>query len=509
MADRDNLLLGLDIGTTGTKCLVTDARGRVISEAYQAYATDTPQAGYAEQDAEDWWHAVVSTVRTCAADTPDRQAITAIGLSSQGGSLVPVDAAGLPLRKAIVWLDQRGRKQSQYISGCLPPDYLYLTTGWNAIAGLNAVQILWLRDHEPELFYKTGRFLSTIDFIIGRLTGDPVIDPSNAGITQLFNINDRQWDKRILDLLGISPAQLPRVVESGVIVGTLSKRAAAELGLSDQVAVVSGGHDQYCAALGAGAVNEGDIVLATGTAWVALGVTDQPAFNLQTHAAQSIHTVKGKWGSIQSLSHGGICLEWLRKNLERPQADGRRPSPEPYREIDAQVMKKMAEPSNLLFYPYFNGSPAPNADAGNRGAFLGLDLCHDRYDLARAIMEGVAYQAAWMLDSLLPGKSPDLNCLKLLGGATKSSVWPQMMANILNKPVLMPKVTHMACAGAAILAGLATRIYATPLDGYKNQIREETVVCPAPADAAACRISFERYKRLAGSLAAGYAAWDG
>ncbi|MEA4889155.1 MAG: FGGY family carbohydrate kinase [Clostridiaceae bacterium] len=508
----DGLLLGLDIGTTGTKCLAVDADGTIIRQAYQSYPTSTPQPGFAEQNAEDWWQAVLTTVRTCLPEEELRHAVTAIGLSSQGGSLVPIDVNGSPLRPAIVWLDQRGVQESAYFRENLPEDYFYLATGWNLSAGLNAVEILWLKEHEPQIFAGTDKFLSTLDFITGRLTGQYVIDPSNAGISQLYNINERDWDRRILDLIGITPDRLAKVMDSGAPIGTLCSRAADELGLPRQTVVVNGGHDQYCVALGAGAIHDGDIMLATGTSWVALAVSDQPQFNSRTHAAQSIHTVKGKWGSIQSLSNGGICLEWFRSKMERKLPDQAVPalcgSLESYQALDHFIDGRGPALQGPLFFPYFNGSPEPNHATQNRGTFLGLDLSHDRYDLIRAIMEGVVYQTVWMMDTLRPAGQQEPLLLKMLGGAGNSTVWTQMVADILGNPVQKPGMTQAACAGAAILAGLATRQFRTPAEGYKKLAGEDQIIYPDPIRSERYQLLFARYKRLALTLADCYDVWQ-
>lgn len=494
MGELNGLLLGLDIGTTGTKCIVIDCDGNMIANAYQEYPIHSPQPGWAEQDANDWWDAVLTTVKKCTSDEKVRNSIVSIGLSSQGGTMVPVDINGEPLRKAIVWLDGRGSRQGNYIKEKTPENYFYLTTGWQLGSGLNAVEILWMKENEPDLFARTYKFLSTIDFIAMKLTGEYCIDPSNAGISQLINLMEFQWDGRILELVGINDEKLPKVVNSGEVIGKLNPNTIQELGLSKQVTVVSGGHDQYCVALGAGATSMGDILLATGTAWVMMGISEKPMFDINTFAAQSIHTVKGMWGSMQALGNGGVCLEWFRKKMEKTAKNTEIVQLEEYKEIDCIAGQRPPGANGITFYPYFNGSAAPNWDINSKGTFLGLELCHDRYDMMRAIMEGVAFQSIWMLDSLNIGKS-ELHSLKMLGGATKSKIWAQMVADIIDKPVIIPELMNTACVGAVILAGTASGIFKDAEDGYKSLVKKEIEILPDKRNSCCYKDLFSKYKK--------------
>ena len=495
METEMELLIGVDIGTTGTKCMVIDRQGRIHASAYKGYVTYNDQLKHAEQEAMDWWEAVVSTVKECTLDEKIRSSIVAIGLSSQGGSMVPVDEKGIPLRRAISWLDKRSGSQFRTFTENTSKDYFYKTTGWNLSDGLNAVAIRWMQENEPFLFEKTFKFLSTIDFIIMKLTGLYAIDPSNAGITQLYNINERKWDGEIVRLVGISEDKLPDVISSGEVIGRISDCASRELGLSTRVKVVSGGHDQYCVALGTGAFNEGDVLLATGTAWVALGVSEQPGFDTETYLAQSIHTVKGRWGSIGALSNGGICLQWFKDNLGKTSEKDGFSRYETYEAIDNQVQSKPVGANGVMFYPYDT--------LASKGTFVGLDLSHDRYDIARAVMEGVAFNGAALLEKVCKNSKKPMN-LKMLGGATRSKVWRQMVTDIIGIPVTVPKVADIACLGAALLAGSGVGVFKDAVEGYNSLIKDEMELVPDKTNAELYKEIFQSYKDRADSLAECY-----
>ena len=499
----NELMIGIDVGTTGTKSMVVDVKGNIISSAYQGYPTYNSKPKYSEQEADDWWKAVVSTVRECTADDTVRRSVVSIGLSSQGGSMVPVDGNGVPLRRAFVWIDKRGEKQCEYFRKNTSEDYFYLTTGWELSLGLNAVQIRWMMENEQELFSRTDKFLSTIDFVNMKLTGSAFIDPSNAGITQLINLSRMDWDSTIMELAGITKEKLPQIISSGKMIGKLTAKAAEELGLSKDVQVVSGGHDQYCVALGAGAVNTGDVLLATGTAWVTLRVSDKPMFDSQTHLAQSVHTVSGKWGSIGSLDNGGSSLKWFRDNFGKYIVKDGEAELESYQQIDSFVEKKRPGANGVTFYPFFNGTSIPNYDTLSKATIMGLDLSNDRYDVARAVMESVVFQTKRNLELFDPANK-DFTNLKMLGGATRSSVWRQMVVDIMGKPIKVPQVADIACVGAAILAGCGANLFPDTYDGYLRLKQEETEYFPDQKSANLYKELYEIFKKRSDLLAECY-----
>lgn len=484
-------LLGIDVGTTGTKTLLFSADGQLMGHAYRGYDMYNPQVGYSEQNAEDWWNAVCETVREVCGDPEIGKAVAAISLSLQGGTMVAVDKDMQPVRPAMVWNDGRGGPQmEEYLREVGEAETMYQKTGWRLGRSMLAIESRWMKDNEPELFEKTAMFLSVPDYVSMKMTGIPAVDMSDAGNNQFANIRTGSYDPEILKFSGVTEDQLPKLVRSGDVIGHLTEEAAQAMGLSTDCVLVAGAHDQYAVALGAGALHNGDILIGSGTCWVVTAIGDEPAF--ETGLAQSIAAVPGKWGSLLSLSSGGVCLEWWRKNLAVA-PDG---SQIPFDVINEEVAKRKAAEDGLFFYP-FSGNAAPDRKF-QKASFIGLDLSHDRFDIARAIMEGVAFQAIWMMESFKT--KPSKEGLKLAGGASKSALWCQMVADIANLPVRIPEVADLACVGAAIMAGTGCGIYSSVEEGYKCLAVRERVIQPDPARAQMYAKLYAQYKKCAGTL---------
>jgi len=492
-------LIGIDVGTTGTKSLLFSADGAVVGRDYEGYSLETPHVGYSEQNANSWWHAAVKTVRTICADPEVAGHVAAISLSLQGGTLVPVDASGEPLCPAIVWNDARAAKEAAAFKEKFGAEYMYQKSGWRLGRGLNALEILWLRENQPDIFRRAWKFLSVPDFISFKMTGRTAVDISDAGINQLADIRKAAYDQDILDFIGITEDQLAEIVPSGAPIGHLTPEAAAQLGLPESTLLVAGAHDQYAAALGAGAINAGDVIIGSGTTWVVTAMTDSPRF--ETHFAQSVSAVEGMWGSLVSIGYGGVCLEWFRKNVMAADAAGNLMS---FEEIDKMASAKNVGANGLFFYPYFGGSSHPESDTVSKASLVGLDLSHDRFDIARAIMEGVTYQILWVLEDM-SAKFP-VSALKLVGGASKSALWSQMVADISGMPVMIPAIPDLTCVGAAILAGVGSGIFSSIADGYRRLAVQEKVIAPDSENAASYKKLFALYKDHARSLRALYGA---
>lgn len=482
-------LLGIDVGTTGTKTLLFRSDGVLMGQAYRPYPMNAVKVGWSEQNADDWWDAVVETVReTCADETIARQ-VRGISLSVQGGTMVAVDQDFCPVRPAMVWNDSRCTEEKEaYLRKVGDADSMYQKTGWRLFSGMNAMQIRWMKNNEPQLYEKTAMFMSVPDYISYKMTGIAAIDLSDIGINQLGNIRQGRYDPEILAFAGITEEKLPRIYRSGEVIGKLTCDAAAQLGLTTDVVLSAGAHDQYAVALGAGACNGGDILIGSGTCWVVTCIGDAPDFD--SGLSQSVSAVPGKWGSLWSLSSGGVCLDWLRRNFGN----------DSYDEINREAGSRKAAEDGLYFYP-FNGR-ATLSKGFDKGSFVGLDLAHDRFHMARAVMEGVAFQIVWMLDAFRTKPSQD--GLILAGGASKSALWCQLVADISGLPVRIPAVPDLACVGAAILAGVGCGIYKNAEAGYRQLAVGERVLLPDPESTKHYQRYFEEYKRIARILGDAY-----
>ncbi len=488
-------LLGVDVGTTGTKTLLFRTDGKLMGQAYRPYPMHTPAVGWSEQNPLDWWNAVVDTVREVCSDPAVAKEVKGISLSLQGGTTLAVDENFAPVRPAMVWNDKRcAQEMEAYLREVGDSMSMYRKTGWKLGSGLNALQIRWMKDHEPENFKKTAMFLSVPDYISYKMTGIAAVDLSDVGINQLGNIASGTYDEEILRFCGITEEKLPKICRSGEVIGKLTEAAAGELGLTTEVVLSAGAHDQYAVALGAGACNAGDILIGSGTCWVITCIGNEADFD--SGLSQSVAAVPGKWGSLWSLSSGGVCLEWMRRSVALKDEDDQLS----YDTINAEVAKRKAAEEGLFFYPFSGCSRLDKRF--KKGSFVGLDLSHDRFHMIRATMEGVAFQIVWMLEAFKT--KPSQEGLILAGGASKSEVWAQMVANIANLPVRIPAVADLACVGAAILAGVGAGIYSNAAEGYRALAVGERVIYPNPDEAKKYQKLSEEYRAIAETLGGVY-----
>lgn len=482
----EKYLLGVDVGTTGTKAMLFSEHGNVISHAYKGYSLSTPNVGFSEQNADDWYDAVKETIREVC-NGIDARNVASISLSTQGGTLVPTDENFTPLRPAIVWSDSRCEKQKEeFISEVGDDKFMYNTCGWHLGNKLPALTIRWIKENEPEIFEKTKYFLTVPDFVSAKLTGIPAVDLSNAGINQLCDIKTQTYNSKILKFCSIDAAKLPKLVPSGTKIGNLTKAAAEELGLTTDTVLVSGAHDQYAVALGAGATKAGDMLIGSGTCWVVTAIGKEPDF--ASGLSQSVAATPGMWGSLQSLSSGGVCLEWLRKNIIKEEIS--------YKTIDEITAEKKAAEDGLYFYP-FSGKSSDKTRF-KKASFIGMDMSHDCFSLARAVMEGVVFQILWIMEGFKTKPSKD--GIILSGGGSKSPVWSQLLADVSGLPVKIPEVADLACVGAAIMAGVGCGLFEDETSGYKKLAVGENVLMPDLEKTKIYAPLFEDYKKKAEAL---------
>lgn len=456
--------IGVDIGTTGTKATVIDSEGKTICVSYQGYDLFKKPNGFVGQSADDWWNTLVFTVTDCVSKLENPDDVAVVSLSTQGGSLVCADENGAPLDSAMVWMDSRSKAQYRELLNLYGEDYYYNITGHKLNAGLNLCKIKWLSDEDSSLFRKTHKFLSTVDYVNFKLTGEYCIDPSNAAMTQLYDIKNNRWSRELLDILSVDESRLPAIKKSGEQIGTLTKEAAKTLGLSPGVKVISGGHDQYCAALGCGAINPGQAMISAGTAFAILYITAGPVFNTDTYIAPGPHLIDGLWGNLATVPTAGVCMEWFKNNFA---------ASESFEDIDRHAQSSDCE--SLFFYPYFSGSAFPDNSISAKACVMGLSLEHTGYHIARAIMEGVAFQLRYALE-----KFDKPSSVKLMGGACKSRLWSGILTDVLPYDLYKAPDNNAAPYGAAVNAGLAVGMFKdlNKLNSGRQIIpKEENAVC--------------------------------
>lgn len=479
------LVIGLDVGTTGTKACVVDKNGNTLGCGYREYALKS-EGGRVTQSAPDWWDAAVFAVRTATKDI-DTKRIVAISLSTQAASMLCADADGDPLGEVITWMDTRSTAQAEELSEAIGKENIYRKSGWLPSPVLDGAKILWIKQNCPELFKNTAYFISTLEFMNMKLCGQCVIDPTNAAMRQIFNIETGEWDREILDFIGITEERLPKVLPIGATVGNLTPLAAEALGLDTSVTVYNGAHDQYCASIGSGAVEAGDMLLATGTTWVVLGITDKLLYT-ENHISPGIHAVPGKFGALASLVSAGSALNWYRSIIDGD-----------FKEMDIKASERTQSAKDLFVLPYVCGAGFPHNRPDMRGAMIGLDKGHDRYDIALSLMEGVAFEAASVLRQFKE-KGMDISTLMMTGGAARSNLWSEIVGYVTGCDIYRMKEPETCCMGAAMTAAVGAGIFKDYNECRSVMVKREKLTLSDPVKKEFYQKKYERYCTLVDAL---------
>ncbi len=452
------LIIGLDVGTTGTKAVISDENGKIIAGGYKEYGIWSETDGKVWQNADDWWDAAVTAIREALIKVADKSEIRAIGMSTQGASMLATDVLGKPLTHVMTWMDNRATAETEYLDKAVGGEKIYRKCGWRLTPAGDAAKILWIKNNLPDVFDAAAYFPSTLEFMNYKLTGRMVSDPTNSAIRQLYNIESGTWDDEMLSAVGISADRLPEVIPVGATVGTLTKEAAEQLGLSCDVTVYNGAHDQYCAALGCGATNAGDMLLATGTTWVVLGVTDRLLYT-KSHISPGIHPAKGCYGAMASLISAGSAMKWYRGIIGGD-----------FKDIDAGAAKCTGSASDLLIYPYVAGAGFPHNMPTLHGAMLGIDMRHTKYDVARALMEGVAFEAAGVLDEFA-SEGMRIKKLMMTGGAARSDIWSEIVGYVTGCEIHRMNEPETCSVGAAMIAAVGEGVFTDYDECRRHMVR--------------------------------------
>ncbi|MBI2163477.1 MAG: xylulokinase [candidate division NC10 bacterium] len=433
-------ILTFDIGTSACKVCLWDARGTLLASADEAYPTHHPQPDWAEQHPEDWWRAAVAAAKRCLA-TGDPGRIAVLGLSSQREGVVLMGRDGRPLAPCIIWMDRRCRDQAVRLGEEFGVPFLHHHTGLPPDPNYTACKLLWLREHQPELLDRAARFFQTRDYVYHRLTGAEVTDYTLASRTMMFDLRRHAWWPDIFRRVGVRPDQFPPIHRSDEAPYRLSRPAAEALGLPDGIPVSLGAGDRACEGVGGGVFGH-RVMDSTGTASNISMTIDRLPENLG-RAPCSIHATPGRWLLELGITTSASVMRWFRELLDLP--------PEGVATLEHEAAASPRGARNLLAAPFFMGARSVRWNPDARGLILGLSLGHTRGDIARAIMEGVGYEARACLEGLRslalgPGE------VVAMGGAARSDLWILIKADILAVPILRPRYTEAASLGAALLA---------------------------------------------------------
>jgi xylulokinase len=493
-------LLGLDIGTSGCKAILFHVDGALLAKASREYPVDFPHPQWAEQDIEKVWRLVQEAIREVLLSAHATE-IAAIGLSVHGEAVTPVDAQGRAMRPTILGMDTRTGPQNDWLRETFGNEALFQCTGMPVHTINTLPKLLWLKQNEPGVWGKAARFLLVEDFIIQKMTGRAITSQCLASRTQLFNLQQRQWDAGILAALDLQPERLAEVRPSGYAVSKMETSLSKMLGFSKPPLVVTGGHDQACGALGVGLTRPGLAMVSTGTAEVVEVALDRPVVSdalFRGNISIYAHTVPDLYVTMTLNHSGGLLLRWFRDTFGQVEmAEAARTGRDAY---DLLLSGEPAEPTGLLVLPHFSGSGTPTFDTHSKGAILGLTFATTRSQLAKAMLEGLTYELNLNMRVLAEGGIV-IDQLRAIGGGARSPLWLQLKADVTGIPVAAPLITEAAAWGAALLAGQAAGLFPSAARHAEQTLKITRVYQPDPNRHAQYARLYEQYQQVYPALA--------
>jgi xylulokinase len=487
--------LGIDIGTSGTKCLLMDEQGKILAEASAEYTVHFPKPLWTEQDPEQWWKATVKTVQSVMKRSKvKRSEVKAIGLSGQMHGSVFLDARQRVIRPALLWNDQRTAAECQEITQRAGgKDQLIKMVANPALTGFTAPKVLWLRNHEPKNFDRLKHLLLPKDEIRRRLTGELATEVSDASGMLLLDVMHRCWSKELLSRLDLDESILAKVYESEEVTATLRPDIAKLLGLTPECKVVGGAGDCAAGAVGNGIVKQGIVTASLGTSGVVFVHSDQPQYDVQGRLHTFCHAVHGKWHMMGVTLSAAGSLQWFASQVCRELAEKR--GADVYQVLNQEAALVPAGSQGLYFLPYLAGERTPHADAHARGCFIGLTNAHHRGHMGRAVMEGVAMslrESTQIIDQLgIPMKE-----IRVSGGGAKSDLWKQILADVLGKPSCTINAEQGPAFGVALLAAVGDGAFRSIEEACKATIHVVEKVPPKKVAAKIYDRAFPVYQEL-------------
>jgi len=485
-------LLGIDIGTSGTKAILVSSDGAVVGVARRGYRFDTPKPGWVEQDPRVWWRATVYTVRKVLYETRiDPERIRGLSFSGQMHGTVFLDARGRPTNPAVIWADKRSSEECRWIEEKLGREGLIRLVANPVTPGFMAATLLWMKRHQPQVYHLTKSVLLPKDYVRYRFTGVLSTDVSDGSSTLLFDVLNRNWSGQLLELIGVSKNILPMVTESITVVGEVTREASHETGLKLGTPVVAGGGDQAMTAVGSGVVRQGALLSNIGTG----GQLFTPIDDFRVDEALRIHTfchaIPGTWHLQGAILSAGLSLRWFRERLAPRKS---------FEALEAEASSVQPGSGGLVFLPYLIGERSPHLAPLARGVFVGLTYDHTRAHMVRAIMEGVGFA---LRDSLEVFRSLGVRVNKGIasGGGARSGLWRHIQADIFGMGLAAMGVEEQAALGAAITAGVGIGFYTGLQEGCASLVRYGSITEPMPGNTLIYdRIYRTVYRELYGKL---------
>ena len=472
--------LGIDVGTGGSRALLVDAQGDIVSGITVAHEDiQMTQPLWAEQRPQNWWDATVGAIQGALQKVDANGSdIAGVGLSGQMHGLVLLDADNQVVRPALIWCDQRCEEQVDWINSIAGKDMVLQQTANPVLTGFTAPKLIWVRDHDPASYEKTRKVLLPKDYVRFCLTGQFASDVSDASGTALFDVVNRRWAKKLIEQLGIDYSLLPPVVESSEVVGAVTAEASIKTGLKEGTPVVAGAGDQAAGAVGAGIVESGLVSCTIGTSGVVFSHLDRVEYDPQGRVHTFCHAVPGKWHVMGVTQAAGLSLQWFRNRLGVDTVTTPKEGDvDSYTLLIKEGMRAPEGSEGLFWLPYLMGERTPHLDAQARGAWIGLTAKHTREHLVRSIIEGVAYSLKDCL-AIVESLGVDVKVVRASGGGARSLSWLEVLANVFDRPIVTLSTQEGSAFGAALLGMVGSGHHASVSEACRVSISERQRVVP-------------------------------
>jgi xylulokinase len=486
------LLLSIDAGTTSVKVALFDAEGQMIASSGQEYDLLTPAEDWVELPADVYWQSTIAGIgEVLARSGAAPEEILAVGVTSQGETIIPVGRDGRPLHNAIVWLDNRARAEAQQVAASFDLDHFYEITGQpEIIPTWPACRVLWWRKQRPDVFAQAHRYLLVEDYILYRLSGRAVTEGSMCTSTGYYDIRTGTWWEEMLDFIGLKPDQLPVLLRPGDVVGTVTREASRGTGLSTRTTVVTGSMDQMAGTVGAGNIAPGIVTETTGTALVLAATVERPTYDPQKRLPCYSHALPGKYLLLPYCQTAGMAFRWFRDQLGQGQS---------YDQLTALAAEIPPGSDGLVALPHLTGSTSPHFNPRARGVFYGVTLQHTRAHFVRALLESVAFMLRENVE-LLRELGVDSEELVSLGGGAQSDLWLQIKADVTGLPLRTLECEESTSLGVAVLAAVAVGLYPDVKTACQRMVRTGSRVEPDTTHRETYDAAYGTYGQLFESL---------
>ena len=490
-------VIGVDCGTSGTKTVLFDEKGKVIASHTIEYPMYQPKNGYAEQDPADWANAMLDTVKAVMAKSGvSANDVVGVGISGQMHGLVMLDGDGNVLRKSIIWCDQRTEAEVEQMNRLIGREKLIEITANPALTGWTAAKILWVKNNEPEIYEKCRHILLPKDYLRYILTGEFATEVSDASGMQLLDVPNRCWSKEICDALGIDMSMLGKVYESCEVTGELTAKAAALTGLKAGTIVVGGAGDNAAAAIGTGVAEDGKAFTTIGTSGVVFAHTSDIAIDPKGRVHTCCAAVPNTWHVMGVTQGAGLSLKWFRDNFcEAEKETAKYMGVDEYYLMDKEAMTVPVGAERLLYLPYLMGERTPHLDPNARGMFFGLSAMHTKKHMLRAVLEGVSYS---LRDCVEVFREMNINVSDMMacGGGGSSPLWRSMLADLYNCPVKTVASKEGPALGVALLALTGAGVYSSVPEACSAVVSVDKTQQPDEANVPIYESYYQLYREI-------------